>query len=689
VLGVLVLFGRPSPDDLEDEDFLREVAGAVGDGIVRYRAHRRLELELEAMTVVNRAPTLAEAGRGLLRALRGFRVEELQIGEIRRAAPECWVPLFTSVTGARATSAFAGTLPPAGTDGLTFSLLSDGRGEAWLPIGDNDARRCLVQLRGKELRAPDPEFARGLERVGNLLRAFLARHSIENTEPLEPSRREEQQELQALYSSLPVAVSLYDQAGALLRINRELAPIETDGPPARQASEAEQRERTVLRRLYTEELPRWVERALATGETLRDVELRVTEGDERRFWLCNFVPLRDGEGGVQRVSVVAQDITALKRVEALRDADRRKDDFIALLGHELRNPIAAMRNATELLARSEQPTPQLRRLQGIYERQTLHTAKLLDGLLDVARVARGKIRLQRTPLPVVELVRAAVDDRRAQFQARRLELRLPDGELWVSADRVRLLQIVDNLLSNALKFTSEAGRIGVDVVHAAELGEIVIADDGAGIEPEVLNNIFEPFWQARSSAEATGLGLGLALVRGLAQLHGFRITAESKGSGRGASFRLIFPLVDAPEAATPPSQVAHRALDLMLVEDNGDVSETLAELLDADGHRVEVASSAERALERLGVRRVDVVLIDIGLPGMNGLELAARLRQDPDLSSMGLVALTGFGDAATEGRMLQAGFDRYLLKPVRFEALRHCLARVRVTSAGSDRERTT
>jgi two-component system CheB/CheR fusion protein len=392
---------------------------------------------------------------------------------------------------------------------------------------------------------------------------------------------------------------------------------------------------------------------------------------------------------VQRVSVVAHDITALKRADALRAADRRKDDFIALLGHELRNPIAAMRNATELLARLEQPTPQLRRLQGIYERQTLHTARLLDGLLDVARVARGKIRLQRAPLDMVALVSAAVDDRRAQFRARQLELRLPGGELWVSADRVRMLQIVDNLLSNALKFTSESGRIGVELVRAAKQGEIVIEDDGGGIEPEALPSIFEPFWQVRSSAEATGLGLGLALVHGLTKLHGFRITAQSEGLGRGATFRLTFPLVDAPEAVAPPSQAAHRALDLMLVEDNGDVSETLAELLEIDGHRVEVASTAELALERLGKRGFDVVLVDIGLPGMSGIELAARLRKHPELSSLALVALTGFGDAATEGRLLDAGFDRYLLKPVRFEALRHCLARVRGTSAGAERERPT
>jgi CheY-like chemotaxis protein/anti-sigma regulatory factor (Ser/Thr protein kinase) len=304
-------------------------------------------------------------------------------------------------------------------------------------------------------------------------------------------------------------------------------------------------------------------------------------------------------------------------------------------------------------------------------------------LLDVARVARGKICLQLTPLPLAEFVRAAVGDKRAQFQTRGLELRLPDDELWVSADRARMLQIVDNLLSNALKFTSASGKIAVEVLRTGEQGEIIIEDDGAGIDREILPFIFEPFRQARSSAVATGLGLGLALVQGLAQLHGFQVTAESEGLGRGASFRLVFPLIEAPDASPPPSEVNHRARNLMLVEDNGDVADTLSELLALDGHRVAVASSAERALELLGERRFDVALIDIGLPGMSGLELAVRLRQDPGLSSMKLMALTGFGDAATEGRMLEAGFDRYLLKPIRVETLRHCLARVCATGTNA------
>jgi two-component system CheB/CheR fusion protein len=338
--------------------------------------------------------------------------------------------------------------------------------------------------------------------------------------------------------------------------------------------------------------------------------------------------------------------------------------------------MAAIRNATELLGRLDPPTPQLLRLKSIFDRQTAQTAKLIDGLLDVARVARGKVEVRRVPLEFVELVRQAVGDRSKQFEGRQLRLLLPQAELWVEADRVRLIQILDNLISNALRFTPLQGCISIELTSAGARGCLRIEDDGDGIESELLPYIFEPFRQGRSTSQ--GLGLGLALVKGLCDLHGFSLTAQSSGTGRGACFQIEFPLAAVPDSSPPESRVDGRRLDLLLVEDNEDVAETLAELLRVEGHRVERVGNAELGLQVLRERRPDVVLSDIGLPGMDGLALARSVRDDPTLSNIKLVALTGFGDAATESRIKAAGFERCLIKPVQLDALRSCLARMAV-----------
>jgi signal transduction histidine kinase/CheY-like chemotaxis protein/chemotaxis methyl-accepting protein methylase len=482
-------------------------------------------------------------------------------------------------------------------------------------------------------------------------------------------------ELEALYSTLPVGVSIHDRQGRVRHDNRHLS---LRGAPSASGSDP-------LERLYAEEVPRWIARVLESGEPIHDVELFVAEGERRLSWLCNFAPIRDAAGTVHGASAVVQDITPLKRVEAtLREADQQKDDFLAMLGHELRNPMAAIRNATELLSRIDQPTPQLMRLQSIFDRQTLQTTKLIDGLLDVARVARGKVELELAPVPVVDLVRQVVDDRRQQFERRELELHFPEHEVWVNADRVRLVQILDNLISNALKFTVATGHISVEVRTQGERGSICIGDDGAGIEPELLPRIFEPFRQGQvTMARTQGLGLGLALAKGLVDLHGFQLAARSAGPGRGACFEVEFPLTPAEERRAPESRISSRPLDLLLVEDNVDIAETLAELLGAAGHHIEVEGSAEDALESLRRRRPDVMLCDIGLPGMDGLELATRLRADPAFSDLKLVAMTGFGDSSSEERIRRAGFDRYLVKPVQLEALRECL--LGVASVASSR----
>jgi CheY-like chemotaxis protein len=376
------------------------------------------------------------------------------------------------------------------------------------------------------------------------------------------------------------------------------------------------------------------------------------------------------------VPVVEAAISAAEPEAAIRRRpDHQKEDVIALLGHELRNPLAAIRNATELLGRVHRSTPELLRLKSIFERQTVQMAKLIDQLLDLTRVSRGKLEVQRAPVDLVALVRHAVDDRNEQFGGRRLRLLLPDAALWVNADSVRLTQILDNLISNALKFTKDHGSITIAIERSLMRGRLRVEDDGNGIEPALLPHIFDAFRQG-DSMRSQGLGLGLSLVRGLCELHGFALTARSDGPGRGASFQIEFPLMTAPNEPPPAPRPYERHLDLLLIEDNQDVADTLAELLRAEGHRVELAESAEHGLDVLCARRPDVVISDIGLPGMDGLELARRIRKEPILSKVKLLALTGFGSATSESQISAAGFERCLTKPVQLDALRRCLSRM-------------
>jgi signal transduction histidine kinase/ActR/RegA family two-component response regulator/SAM-dependent methyltransferase len=670
VLGVLALYGRRAGiEDAAHRDFLQAVANVLGVTIVRQRTRRRLSLELEVGRLLAGAAELDLLADGLQAAIGPvLSVEKVELWSARPSSPGGWVRIAPPVAGVSPTPPWPAEL--IGHSGTLFSAASGEHVELLVPIPRRDVPPSVLRLRGKGLHEPDTELSEGLQRIGRMLAEFLERLAIlERSRKSEASYRQKSAELEALYSSLPVGITIHDQRGAIRHANRYLAQLQDpSGAPAAEP----------LKELYAREMPAWVARVLESGQPIHDVELFVTRGARTQYWLCNFAPILDGEGRVHGASAVVQDITALKRVEStLREADQQKDDFLAMLGHELRNPMAAIRNATELLGRIEEPTPQLRRLQSIFDRQTLQTTKLIDGLLDVARVARGKIELVIKPVQLLELVRQVVDDRRQQFRERTLDLRLPEGELWALADRVRLVQILDNLISNALRFTRPGGRIAIEVRRVDGRGVLSVEDDGLGIEPELLPQIFEPFRQGRSAnAQSQGLGLGLALVKGLVELHGFRLMAHSEGVGLGAAFRIEFPVAQAPDSPAPESRMDLRGLELLLVEDNLDVAETLAELLVAAGHHVELAASAEAALERLRQGRPDVVLCDIGLPGMDGLALATRLRADPALQDLKLVAMTGFGDASTRSRIEKAGFDRHLIKPVQIDALRHCISRV-------------
>jgi signal transduction histidine kinase/response regulator RpfG family c-di-GMP phosphodiesterase len=366
---------------------------------------------------------------------------------------------------------------------------------------------------------------------------------------------------------------------------------------------------------------------------------------------------------------------ALQHVEArisLEEADRRKDQFLAMLSHELRNPLAPIRNSLYILDRAKPGGEQARRAQSVIDRQVGHLTRLVDDLLDVTRISRGKIRLQRERLDLSDLVRRAVEDYRDAFTQNQLTLGLsrPKGALWVNADPTRIAQVVGNLLNNACKFTPAGGKTTVSLERNAGLGQAVlkVRDTGIGIAPEMLPHLFEAFAQADTTLDRSsgGLGLGLTMVKGMVEMHGGTVSAESPGLGEGTEFMVRLPMESADVSAeTPPGRraVHEGPRRVLVIEDNVDAAESLRELLELDQHTVEVAFSGWEGLAKARSFGPDIVLCDIGLPGMDGYEVARAMRKDPTLRDAGLVALTGYAAPEDIAKAQDAGFDAHLAKP--------------------------
>jgi PAS domain S-box-containing protein len=401
---------------------------------------------------------------------------------------------------------------------------------------------------------------------------------------------------------------------------------------------------------------------------------------ERRYLNFVYQPLLDTDGSVSGIFAHGVDITdQVETAQALREADRRKDEFLAMLGHELRNPLAPIRNAVQILRQAGHDEALLETARGMIDRQVSHLARLVDDLLDVSRISRGKILLRKERLDLTELVRDTVEDHRRGLEAGGLtvELRLSGGPLWVEGDGTRLAQVLGNLLNNAGKFTDPGGRVAValraGLARGAEGAEITVEDTGIGMDPEMLERLFETFSQADRTLDRSrgGLGLGLALVKGLMDLHGGEVDAASAGLGRGSRFTLRLPLVDAvavsprepEEAAAPDRETGPRRV--LVIEDNADAAESMQMLLELSGFEVETAMDGRAGLEAARRFQPDVVLCDIGLPGgMDGYAVARELRADDALRPVRLIALTGYGQAEDRRRAYAEGFDLHLTKPV-------------------------
>lgn len=410
---------------------------------------------------------------------------------------------------------------------------------------------------------------------------------------------------------------------------------------------------------------------------------------EHRDVVTRATPICRADGTIREWVGICTDVTEQHRSEqVLREANRQKDEFLAMLGHELRNPLAAVRNAVTVA--SLDPAQQGRALE-IARRQTDQLGRLIDDLLDVARITQGRIPLRKERTSLADVLQHALDHTLPFIESRglRLEVAISDTPAHLDADPARLEQVFVNLLQNAAKYTEPGGWIRVEAVRERDQAVVTVRDSGVGIAADVLPTIFDLFAQGLQSLDRAqgGLGIGLTVAKRLVELHGGSIAADSAGLGRGSTFVVRLPT--APPPAANDARVTRarhadeaRASRVLIVEDNDDAAESLVMILELLGHPVRVAHDGVRALEAARAQTPDLMLIDIGLPGMNGYEVARHVRQDPTLRACVLVALTGYGRDEDKRAALAAGFDHHLVKPVDIHGLRALLQRAEQRRTG-------
>lgn len=403
------------------------------------------------------------------------------------------------------------------------------------------------------------------------------------------------------------------------------------------------------------------------------------------FWALGIVtPTYDPAGTLSGFSKILRDITERKRMEeSLKDADRRKDEFLAMLSHELRNPLAPILNAVHLIRQEGDESEELQTARSVIERQVRHLKRLVDDLLEVSRITTGKVRLQTGRVALNEVVERAVERIRPiieQYQ-QNLSLVTPNELIWAQADAARLEQVFGNLLSNASKYNRVGGHIWVTVARENDQAIVRVRDDGLGIDAELQPYIFDLFTQADKSLDRSegGLGLGLALVKNLVELHQGTVTVQSEGMGKGSEFVVCLPNASTSEVThelprQDSSEIKTDTLRVLVVDDNVDAAKISSMLLRAWGHEVRIAHNGPDALHRAAGFQPHIVLLDIGLPNMDGYEVARHFRQDPHIGTARLVAITGYGQEEDLQRSKEAGFDAHLIKPVETTELKAQLA---------------
>jgi PAS domain S-box-containing protein len=565
-----------------------------------------------------------------------------------------------------------------------------------------------LSARGRTLGAISlvtSESARRYDRADLALAEELARRAavaIDNAGLFRAARAalDQKEETLALLDTLqnnaPVGFAFVDRDFRYVRINEALAAINGKSP-------AEHLGRTVAEAvpLLWPQLEPLYRRVLDNNEAITNQEVTgetaATPG-QARHWMVSYYPVQSHEE-MAGVGILVSDITERKRLEEelrrqaseLQEADRQKNAFLAILAHELRNPLAPIRNALHLLQMPGVDPDAVQQAQAMMERQVQHLVRLVDDLLDVSRILRDKIELRKERVELAAVVARGVETAQPVIDAQghTLTLSLPTEPLWLEADPVRLAQVLSNLLNNAAKYTERGGRIALSARREGAEVLVRVEDTGIGIEPEMLPRVFGPFFQVDRSAARSqgGMGVGLALVRKLVEMHGGRVQAASGGPGRGSKFTVRLPAPgktrqsDHPrtDAENSPRAPASPCLRILVVDDHRDAAESLAMLLRLDGHDVRVAHDGPEALSVAQNQLPHLAFLDIGMPGMDGYELCRRMRAQPALRETLLVALTGWGQEEDRRRSREAGFDRHLVKPVEPDSLTRLLTHPRLT----------
>jgi PAS domain S-box-containing protein len=392
------------------------------------------------------------------------------------------------------------------------------------------------------------------------------------------------------------------------------------------------------------------------------------------YWTNAIVSaIRSGDGKLIGFAKVTRDMTERRRLEELERSSRRMNEFLAMLAHELRNPLAPIRNAVTVMQLEELPTPALRNCRDIIDRQLTHVTRLVDDLLDIGRLSTGKVKLRLEVVRVGEVISRSVEAAKPIIESRRhqLTVEVPAEPIYVNADPTRLAQILQNLLVNAAKYTPDGGRIGIKAESGSGFATIAVSDNGRGISQQDLESIFELFRQAHTDTPTeSGLGIGLTLARSLAEMHGGTLEARSDGPGQGSTFTLRLAAVESATVA-PKASVANdtHGRRVLVVDDNRDSADTTTAILRLLGNEVEAAYSGSGAVEVARHFQPNVVLLDIAMPDMDGFETLKRMRAVPGQEKVFAIAMTGYGTQEDKRRTLEAGFDAHLTKPVELDAL--------------------
>lgn len=483
-------------------------------------------------------------------------------------------------------------------------------------------------------------------------------------------------------SSIPDFTYLFDRAGRFIYANKALLDLwgitfqEAIGKDFFQLSYPTD----LAKRLHGQ-----VQHVFATGESVRDETSYTSPTGVEGYYEYIFSPVLGPDGRVEVVAGSTRDTSERRRnEEALREADRRKDEFLAMLAHELRNPLASVASAASLL-NSAPGGEHHAWAAGVIERQSRQLAHLIDDLLDVSRITTGKIRLRKEAIDGAVALDRACESARPLMRDRGHELvcNYPRG-LWLEADPTRVEQIILNLLTNAAKYTPAGGRIELAARRAGAMLVISVADNGIGIAPHRLPEMFELFAQGERSIARSegGLGIGLTIVRKLAELHGGWVEAQSDGPDLGSTFTIFLPGIPVPvtepsAAKAPEAQTRVKPLRLLIVDDNEDTAEGLARILTRAGHFIAIAHNGHQALELAHAHAPEAIILDIGLPGMDGFEIVRRLRASSPCAEALVIAVTGYGQEEDRSRALAAGFDHHLVKPVDLDELKRFLREVK------------